>query len=167
MTLDARWLFMFCLAPLSACDSHGHGHDHGDDVFAEICEHLEQGPAQAVTASTDPDAAPSVDAEHTRFDVSLASDGSGQYGGYVQRAVGNTDQIVALDADVPYTVFGPDGNEIPMHHNLSTQTECGLAVSVRHFEMPIGTVRIAFGPTATDSFSMVVEASDHGADEHE
>lgn len=167
MKLDARCLVVFSLATFAACDDHDHDHDHGGDVFAEFCEHLEQGPAETVAATADAEAAPSADAEHTRFDVTLVSDGSGQFAGYVQRAIGSTDQIIALDAAVPYTVFGPDGNEVPMHHDVSDQDGCSLVISARHFEMPIGTARIAFGPTTVESFSMVIEASDHGAHDHD
>lgn len=158
-----------CVAPgLGGCsDDHDHDHDHGEDVFAEFCEHIAEGPEVAVTASADADAAPAADAAHTRYDVTLVDEGSGMFSGSLTRAIGSTDQIIALTEAVPYLVFDSEGNEVPFHHDLGAPAECTLIASARHFEMPIGTVTLTFGPTDVQTFSMVVEASDHGAHEHE
>lgn len=172
VSFDFRTLALACflVAPgITACGEDHDDHDHGEEevVFAEFCEHLAEGPEIAVTASADAAAAPAADAEHTRYDITLVDDGNGMFVGSITRAIDAEDQIVALTEAIPYTVFGSDGTEVAIHEDLGAPSECTLIASARHFEMPIGTVTLTFGPTDVQTFSMAVEASDHGADEHE
>jgi hypothetical protein len=73
---------LFALGGAVACSPPGEGEGEGEgeeDPFAEACEHMAEGPANAVTASLDVASLPDVSAPHTRHDVTLVDvDGGGE-----------------------------------------------------------------------------------------
>jgi hypothetical protein len=145
----------------TACGGHGDGHGDGhDDATPEIdaCEHMIEGPEQAVTAVADMAAdAPDMGEHHTRFDIALVAGADGMYAGHVDLVVeeaGISDLFLA--ADVPVNVWNPSGSEVTAHHAQTNITECTEVSVGLGYQLGVGTYRVGFGPTTAQSVSVVV-----------
>jgi hypothetical protein len=123
----------------------------------EGCEHLQKGPATAVTASTATSGAPAVSNDHRRYDITLI-DVTGGKGGSVSFAVSEaTDYILFTNADVPAVVKDSSGQTIAFEQTAKSSSEC-TDIKGRHtVHLAVGTHSITFGPTAGTSVSLVIE----------
>lgn len=146
------------------------GDDHDEiDPALDACEHMIEGPNQAITAASDagsdaPDTAP----DHTRFDIALSQPGdpendqveNGQVDLVIARA---GEHILYLDQEVPITVLGPDGSELPVQTTERNVEACVEVDLVGHtFDLEVGTHTLRFGPTDRTQVRMVViAAGDH------
>lgn len=153
----ASLLITGALVTTAACGGHGAGHD---DATPEVdaCEHMIEGPAQAVTAIADMTAdAPDLGEHHTRWDIALVADASGMYAGYVDLAAeeaGISDLF--LDSDVPIKVWNASGNELTVHHAQTSITECTEVSLGLGYLLGVGTYLVGFGPTTEQAVSLVV-----------
>lgn len=154
------WMSMNLLILAAACG----GGDHEEiDPAEDACEHMIEGPNQAITAASDaaidaPDIAPT----HTRFDIELAQPGeldSGQVDLVIAEA---GEHILYLDQDVPITMLGGDGGEIAVEATERNVEAC-TEVSLGHtFDLEVGTYIVRFGPTdQTQVRAVVIAAGDH------
>lgn len=141
---------------LSACPGP---QPHEDD---ELCEHLADGPAEAVTAATSGDG-PLIADDHTRYDITLAAVTGGN-GGTVRFAADEAGEfIIALDAAVPLVVTDGSGATVTAE-DTATSSEACTEIRGRHvFDLEVGTYVLRFGPTAETKVGVVVE---HGAHDH-
>ena len=130
----------------------------------EACEHLQEGPAVAVTANATADgAAPSVSEPHKRYDVALV-DVTGGRGGTVSFASADEGHhVLYLSADVPVEVRDGSGAVVDFEATATSISSCTEVKSKRELDLGVGTYRITFGPTATPSVSLVME---YAGEEH-
>jgi hypothetical protein len=146
-----------CLLLLAACsDSSAPDEEHPD---AEGCEHLQDGPAVALTAgSVADDSAPAVAADHRRYDIAL----SGEATSVVRFAAGEaTDHVFFLDADLPLAFVAADGAVVEPEEKLASSSECADIAARYTVPLEVGTYYLRFGITAAAGVSLVVEEADH------
>lgn len=159
MKLSLRSVLPMSLLLLTACPQVA---PHEDD---ELCEHLVEGPAVAVTAVAEGEG-PLVATDHQRYDITLParSDGSGNFG--IVRLVSGeaTHYRIALDADVPLTIRDGNGNTVAFEHSATASEACTEIKALHELALGVGTYSFSFGPTAQATVRAVIEASAH--DEH-
>lgn len=137
-----------------------------ESADAEGCEHLQNGPGAAVTATPSASGAPAVSNDHKRYDIALV-DVSGQKGGSVTFAASEaTDYVFFLGADVPFSVANANGQAVAIEESAKSSSEC-TDIKGRHVvPLAVGTYTLSFGPTSATSVSVVVEEAAH-EDGHE
>jgi FAD/FMN-containing dehydrogenase len=147
------------LASLLALSACAPAVEEGPDV--EGCEHLQEGPATAVTASASATSAPAVSNDHKRYDVALG-DVAGGRGGSVSFAVSEAgDYVLFLGRDVPVRVSAPGGATVEAEERLTSSPVC-TEVKVRAtYALGVGTHTLTFGPTSEASVSLVLEEAAH------
>jgi hypothetical protein len=135
----------------------------GPDV--EGCEHLQEGPAAAVTAAaTSSAAAPAIANDHKRYDITLVAVG-GQQGGSVRfNSAEAGDYILFLNKDVPVSFKDATGKAIAIEESTKSATQC-TDIQGRHVvELGVGVQYIEFGPTTETSVSVVLEEAAHAGE---
>ncbi len=146
------WILAAGLA-LGACgkDEETHG------VEEELCEHMAEGPAQAVTAGADNAGAPSATYEHTRVDISL-TDVTGGKGGVVKYESGEaTDYIFAMNKNIPVKIADAQGADVAVEATEVGSEACA-EVAVQHtVALGVGTYYLSLGPTTETLVGLVVE----------
>lgn len=144
---------------VGACDDAHDEHAH-DDVDAEICEHMADGPARAVVAATEPGGEPpEIGAPHTRYDLALGDDGQGGFVGLVALPVGDDAvRIVAVDRGVEVSALDTAGAPLPLTSSEANPDCAG--VTHHRFALPIGTATLRFASGEHDQVRVVIE-SDH------
>lgn len=158
-------LFTCALSITAACGGHEDGHGgHEGTPAADACEHMVEGPSQAVTAIADRMAdAPDVGEHHTRFDIDLVADAAGMYVGYVHLV--NQESAITdlfLDADVPVRVWNTFGDELEAHHAQTSIAECTEVSVGLGYSLGVGTWVVGFGPTTEQSVSVVLVPEGEG-----
>jgi hypothetical protein len=130
----------------------------------EACEHMAEGPAQAVTASAVVAEAPDGTAEHTRIDVALV-DVSGTVGGFVNyEAAEDGEYVFFLNDDSAFTLRDAVG--VPLASESSGPVaECGEVVVFHQYDLEVGTYIMDFEGSDETSVSVVVEALGEHSDE--
>ena len=142
---------------LTACSDDEEGAASAD---VEACEHLQDGPSTAVTATAAATGAPAVGNDHRRYDVTLA-DVTGGKGGAVSFAVSEaTDYVLFLDTAVPVAVT--QGSAAVLAEETATSSpECGEVKARQVFALGVGTYTLTFGPTAATRVGLVLEEAAH------
>ncbi len=137
-----------------------------ESADTEGCEHLQNGPGAAVTATPTASGAPAVRNDHKRYDVALV-DVSGQKGGSVTFAASEAaDYVFFLGADVPFSVANASGQAVAIEESAKSSSEC-TDIKGRHVvPLSVGTYTLSFGPSSLASVSLVVEEAAH-EDGHE
>lgn len=131
-----------------------------DDPAAEACEHLAEGPAQAVSAKTTDVAAELADVSkrHTRFDVTLPADVSGTYAGYVKfLAPAAGSYLLVANATVPLQVLDSTGLAVAP----TAQTSVGVCPAVKTqlvYPLGVATYRVKIGPHSQPLVGLLFEA---------
>ncbi len=150
------------------------GGDDDDGGMAEpspaedACEHMQDGPAEVATAIADMTAdAPDIGEHHTRWDVTLSDDGDGNYSGYVDLVVDEEGESqVFLSADVPFTLWDANGDQVQAEESLTSVSECAEVSAAHHFDLEVGTYLASFGPASADEVQIVVVlAGEHDHDD--
>ncbi|MCG8422090.1 MAG: hypothetical protein MJE77_29555 [Proteobacteria bacterium] len=129
--------------------------DDDDELNAaeDACEHMKEGPSQAVTAATDNTGdAPDIGEEHTRFDITLSGQDS-----YIDLVIDEEGEFtVFMDKSVPIAVSTSSGAPVAAEQTNSNVTECA-EVSIGHtFDFEVGTYSVNFGSTAEQQVRLVV-----------
>lgn len=124
------------------------------------CEHLQEGPASAITASATATGAPAVSNDHRRYDISLI-DVTGGKGGSVSFAVAEAnDYALFLNGEVSVNLRDANGQRVEVTASGTGSSECS-DIQRRHlFPLEVGTYSITFGPTTAGSVSLVIVESD-------
>jgi hypothetical protein len=120
----------------------------------ELCEHMAEGPAIAVTAGADLDGAPDVSDEHTRYDVAVDDEGVVAYA-----SAEATELLVALGEDVDVTFLQGDV-ELAIEESRGSDA-CEEVGRVHLIDVEVGTVEIRLGPTDATEVSIVIEHAAH------
>jgi hypothetical protein len=121
----------------------------------EGCEHLQEGPAAAVTAASSATGAPAVSNDHKRYDVTLTSGAAG-YVSFASSAAG--DYIFFLDQAVPFAVQDPAGANVAIESSALTGAKCAEVKGRHVVPLGVGTYRLVLGPSTTvTKVGMVVE----------
>lgn len=131
-----------------------------ETVDTDACEHFEEGPATAITASATVTGAPSVSNDHRRYDISFV-DGTDGKGGSVSFAVAEANHYTLfLNGIVSVNVRDANGQRIEVSSSGTGSDEC-FDIQRRHFfPLEVGTYSITFGPTTSDSVSLVIVEAD-------
>lgn len=125
---------------------------------AEGCEHMNEGPAVAVTANLvsmnrERD---KVAVTHTRFDVKLTPN-AGQNEGYVLLDSDEAAEVqVYLSQDVPFKLM-QDGHVIAFDASDKHPLTCPAIQAHYAADLGIGPVELHFGPTPETTVSLVLE----------
>jgi hypothetical protein len=152
---------MASLTLLAACGSDDDGGDDhaGEDVDAEGCEHLTEGPYVSIAAATDnATTAPPVASDHKAYSIGLPSGAPG-YATLAVAAAG--DVVFFVDQDVPFKVYSSSGVEEPLEDSATSVDAC-VEVKGRHVaELTVGTHVLEIGPaTGVSLVNLVVEAGE-------
>jgi hypothetical protein len=145
-------LNLLAVLALAGCDEHGEGPDE------EACEHLQQGPSTAITASID--SPPPVNEPHHRYDVTLPA-ANGQFEGAVQYAVARAaDYYVYFTRDLALQVADVGGNAVTISEKVASVPECTDVRARYRVPMQVGTYTFRLGPTPEDRVSLTIEPVD-------
>lgn len=155
-------LLSACL--LSSALLVGCGGEPAEDTDAEGCEHLQEGPAVAVTASASSAGAPKVGADHKRYDISLPAGTSGNTGSVSFESDLAADHIFFLSADASLTITSSSGQTVAFESSAKNSASCGTIKGRYVAPLEVGTYTLTFGPSSVSSVSLVIEESGH---EHE
>jgi hypothetical protein len=148
-------LTLFAFSP--ACGDDGaDGNDH-DAADGEGCEHLQEGPEVAVTATATAAGAPSVDDDHMRYDITLVAISGGQGGVVKFAAAAAGTHVIFLGADVPLFITDAAGAPVAITESSSSSEACADIKGKHVVDLEVGTYNLTLGPTASTSVSMVVE----------
>jgi hypothetical protein len=138
-----------CCAAAAACG----GDEPGVDT--EGCEHLEEGPFEAVTASAARDAAaPSVAPDHKAYTTTLPA---GAVGYVAFPAAEATDYVVFLDKPVPFAVFNSTGGAVTLTASADSSPECATIRGRHTFALQVGTAFFGLGPNMGMPVNLVIE----------
>jgi hypothetical protein len=154
-------LLSACL--LSSALLAGCGESNEADV--EGCEHLQEGPSVAVSASASASGAPAVSNDHKRYDITLPAGSGGNVGSVSFAAAEATDYVFFLGSNVTLKVTNTSGQEVTFEESATKSDEC-TDIKGRHVApLQVGTYTLNLGPTSESSVSLVIEETAH-ADEH-
>ncbi|NRD56592.1 hypothetical protein [Corallococcus exiguus] len=142
------------------------GDEEEAHVDEEGCEHLQEGPAAAVTAAVS-GTGPAVSNDHKRYDIALV-DIAGGKGGAVSFAVSEaTDYVLYMSAPVPVTVTNSRGVAVEFEESATSSSLC-TDIKGRHVvPLTVGTHTLTFGPSTLSSVSLVIEESGEHAHDHD
>ncbi len=146
------------LSLLPACGAHGL-----EEIEAEACEHLEEGPFEPLVATADAESAPTGDQTHVSYEVTLLPDEGGSFGGFVafESAEGG-EYYVFSDAEVELSFWS--GASIPVLSECEgspCSETCGLIARRYQLELPSGRTIIELRGASTAEVSLLVEAGEH------
>jgi hypothetical protein len=158
MKRESKWLFVVGALLLGA----GCGQSGAQGVEAELCEHLEEGPFNPVTAvaasgTNGTATGADVSAEHTRHDISLGN--ATRSVTYQVAEVG--EYVFGLTADLEVTVRTPAGAVVPQEGAVTSGLSCEVLKKKFAADLTqVGTYTLTFGGTA-GSVGLVVEHAEH------
>jgi hypothetical protein len=134
----------------------------GEEALSDACEHLQEGPASAITASASATGAPAVSNDHRRYDISLI-DGTDGKGGSVSFAVAEANNYTLfLNGVVPVILRDASGQLVQVTASGTDSSECSEIQRQHFFSLGVGTYSITFGPTTASSVSLVIVGADEG-----
>jgi hypothetical protein len=126
----------------------------GENIDAEGCTGLEDGPFVAITAGTVMDAtAPAIEASTGAYTVTLPAAGPG----YLSfNSTDDTEYAVFADRELAVAAFTPSGTEIPRSAKATSSSVCTAIKSRYIIELPVGPFFFALGPDAGAVLSLVL-----------
>ena len=147
------------LLPLFALSLTACGGSVTETADIEGCEHLKEGPAAPVTATSAATGAPEVSNDHKRYDVTLPSGAAGYVSFAPSMAHG---YVFFLSQAVPFAVKDAAGADVTVSSSSLTGAKCP-EVKGRHLvSLGVGTYRLVLGPAAgIGTVGMVVEEESH------
>jgi hypothetical protein len=151
-------LLLASLSLLPACGAHSL-----EQIEAEACEHLEEGPFEPLVATADPDSAPTGDQTHVSYELTLLPDEGGSFGGFVafESAEGG-EHYVFSDAEVELSFSNGGALAVTSKCEGSPCSEtCGLIARRYQLDLPPGRTIIEVRGASTAQVSLLVEAGEH------
>lgn len=136
-----------------------------NEADVEGCEHLQEGPSAAVTATTAASGAPAVSNDHKRYDISLPAGSGGNVGSVSFAAAEASDYVFFLGSNVTLKVTSASGETVTFEESATSSTECTQVKGRYVAPLQVGTYTLTLGPTSESSVSLVIEETDH-AHEH-
>lgn len=152
-----RKLLSACL--LSSALLAGCGEKNEADV--EACEHLQEGPAAAVTATASASGAPAVSNDHKRYDITLPAGSGGNVGSVSFAAAEATDYVFFTGSNVTLKVTSASGQEVTFEESATSSVECTNVKGRYVAPLQVGTYTLTFGPTSDSTVSLVIEETNH------
>ena len=143
-------------------DNHEHNANHGTEVTPEAdgCEHMVEGPEQAVTAAAAAADAPSITETHTRYDITIA-DGSG----FVALEVAEEGEWhFFFDKDVTLTITDSADAAVAAEETIDSVAECSEVAEGAAYDLGVGTYVLTIETSETE-VSMVPVPGDHAHEE--
>lgn len=133
-----------------------------EEADGEGCEHLQEGPAVPVSASSGASGAPAVSNDHKRYDVTLPSGTGGRTGSVSFASSEATDYVFFLSADVALKIASASGEAVALESSATSSSAC-TAIKGRHVApLQVGTYTLTFGPSTQEQVSLVIEESGAG-----
>ena len=153
--------FLFAATSVVGCgDDHDHEHEHGEDVFAELCEHLSEGPSQDVAAALDASGTlGELALSHTDMRLLRPVGAPGAATLYAQfTAPQDGTYVFALSEAAPLTLTSvATGNAVSFETDPEGPADCAaIGVSYRG-GVNAGTYVVAIGPVDASSVSFLFE----------
>lgn len=144
------------------------GDDEEEEESADVegCEHLQEGPAVALTATTT-GTPPAVGNDHRRYDVTLVDGTGGKTGSVSFAAAEATDYVFFTNVDVPLVIRNSSGTVVDVEEHTTSSAECADIKGRFVVPLTVGTHTLTFGPTSTATVSLVIEESSHEGHDHE
>jgi hypothetical protein len=146
----------------TACGDDEHEEESAD---VEGCEHLQEGPSVALTATTT-GTPPAVSNDHRRYDLTLVDGTGGKTGSVSFAAAEATDYVIYTSADVPLTILNASSVEVEIEESAKSSAQCAEIKGRHVVPMAVGTHTLTFGPTTAASVSIVIEEASHEGHEH-
>lgn len=133
-----------------------------EDPDVEGCEHLENGPYVAVTASNAPDAsAPAVAADHQAYTITLPAGVIGN-GGYVSFPVGEAgDYLFFLDQTVTAAFTTSAGAAIAPEESATSSPACATIRGRHLVPLEVGTAFLQLSSETVATVNLVIEPAAH------
>jgi hypothetical protein len=155
---------MIILSTLLAVSLAACGHDDHASPAADACEHMQDGPIQAVAAAAESSPeAPALADTHTRYDVTLTGEAGALVGHVNLPIAGAAEHIVFLDTDVPVELRDSQDALVAAEAVDRAIDECVEVAAGHTFDLGVGTYSLRFGPAAAERVSVVlVPADGHG-----
>lgn len=156
-TLKYAMFALIASFALACSDEEEHAHEE-ETPEAEACEHLQEGPAVAITALADPDGAlPRGDEPHKRIDVTLA-DLDAQKGGYIAyEAAEAGEYLFFVNQTLTFKVMDAEGTEVALENSVTGSDLCTDIAVTHTVDLEVGTYTLMFGPTDLTEVSFVAE----------
>ncbi len=125
---------------------------------SEACEHLAEGPFQAVTAAADATGTLENAAyEHTRVNIALVDIDGGKGGFTSFESDGEGDFYFFLSADVPLKILDGSGADVAIESTTIGSDLCTDIGATHVVELAVGTYTLEFGPTTSTEVGLVHE----------
>lgn len=139
-------------------------HDHGDDVDAEACIHLDSGPFQdLVTSETRDSSAPGIADDHVAYTLELPASGTG----YVFFGAGEAgDFAFFFDQAVDVELTDSAGAVVAPEETATSSPACGTIQLRNVWPLEVGTYYLEVSSTAVPEVNVVVEHLVHDDHEH-
>ncbi|MNR83034.1 hypothetical protein D3C72_138050 [compost metagenome] len=132
----------------------------------EACEHLNNGPSVAVTASLSAQGAPQVSEGHKRYDITLIADNAQYSGKVLYNSKEEADYVFFFDQDVKLSVRDAEDAVVEIEATASFSSACGTVKARYELPLSVGLYTLHLGPTAASTVSLVVEESAHEDHDH-
>ena len=166
MILVAVVAFVSCgeSAENNANNHNNHDHDHANHEHnnetvtpaADACEHMADGPEQAVTAAAAGGTPPSITDTHTRYDITLV-DGAGA----VAIEVGEeTEMSFFFDADASLSVTDAADVTIAAELEIASVDDCSEVAQGFVYDLKVGTYTLLI-ESSEPLVSMVPVTAEH------
>jgi hypothetical protein len=145
---------------LAACGEGGL-----EEIEAEACEHLDEGPFQPLAAAATAADAPAGNETHVSYEVSLLDLGEGSFGGFVAFDPPEAGEYyVFTDKPVELSFADASGASIAIESQC-TGSPCSetCAIVERRYQLDVGTERVvvAFAPGAEPETLLLFESGAH------
>lgn len=158
--MRASFVIPVFLLAVTACGDEATDGGQTPDLDAadgEGCEHLQEGPGVAITATATASGAPSVDEDHRRYDTALV-DVTGGKGGVVDFGASAAGlHVIFLSADVPLFINDATGAPVAIEDSATSSTACADIKGKHVVDLGVGTYHLILGPTTETEVSIVVE----------
>ena len=132
----------------------------------EACEHMNDGPSVAVTASQSAQDAPQVSEGHKRYDIALLADHAQHSGKVLYNSKEEADYVFFFDQDVKLEVHDAADAIVEIEAIASFSSACGTVKARYEVPLGVGLYTLHLGPTAASTVSLVVEESAHEEHDH-
>ncbi|HEX5749290.1 MAG TPA: hypothetical protein VFZ09_23880 [Archangium sp.] len=133
-----------------------------NEADVEGCEHLQEGPGAAVSASASATGTlPAVSNDHKRYDISLPAGSGGNVGSVSFAAAEATDYVFFLSTNVALKVTSASGETVSFEESATKSDVCPEVKGRFVAPLQVGTYTLTFGPTADSSVSLVIEETAH------
>jgi hypothetical protein len=121
------------------------------------CEHMINGPSDALAAIAEPTGdAPDMVEHHVRYEITLAGDAA-PYGGHVDLIMDEQGQFaIFVSPGVPLTVLDSSGEDVPPEAIETDVKACAEVSAGYTFELGVGTYRLSLGPSEEPEVQVVV-----------